>query len=108
MTVEIWSVGPTRLCKYCHRFMAADTDGNILPHTKFLSPEMCGLPHGEIMEEFYVLDGRLTVIGTVTAKNQQQAAHIASSRHGVGVRVTAVRGQTPEQAEDFVREELED
>lgn len=60
------------------------------------------------MKEFYVLSGHLTVIGKVSAETQKDAEKVASARHGVACRVTAVDGQTEEEAERFVREALND
>jgi hypothetical protein len=60
------------------------------------------------MTDFYIFNGRLRVIGKVTADTQKDAERIAASRHGVPCRATEVRGMTEEEAERYLREELSD
>jgi hypothetical protein len=60
------------------------------------------------MQDFYVFDGRLNVIGRICAEDQKSAERQTSIHHGISCRVTPVRGQTQEEAERYIREELND
>lgn len=55
---------------------------------------------------FYAVDINLQVVGKLQAKNQEEATAMAKEVYGRMTRAVPTEGRTPEQVEDYLKEEL--
>jgi len=60
------------------------------------------------MTAFYALNLRHVVLGTVEAKDSSEAKRLATLKYPSAARVVKAEGMTPDEASQYIREQIED